>query len=234
MILWKSTPFFYGLKIEEQRILKTICLVMIGILLISIFPSVQGLSGSAFFMKTNSTAKIYANFTFPMTNNRTWNLSPGIYAAINGPPVTVDSRNMTITAEPNSFTGNKNYVNVTYTITAKNNTRGVYALFLYFCGLSPLVVGLNESAVNPTIFEKYFTASYSCPAMGGYTPEMKIVGYSSIISKTINININTTSKLSSEHSTQNNSQTDNILIPLLFGIPVAILCVVVVLKSGKK
>lgn len=207
---------------------------MSGILLLSVFPSVQGLSGSAFFMKTNSTAKIYANFTFPVINNRTWSLSPGIYTAINGPPVTVDSQNMTITAEPNSFTGNKNYVNVTYAITAKNNTKGVYALFLYFCGLSPLVVGLNESEVNPDIFEKYFTASYNCPAMSGYTPEMKLAGYSGIISKTININVNNTSEPSQEHGTHDNAQTNNILIPLLFVVPVAILCVVVVLKSGKK
>ncbi len=207
---------------------------MIAILLFSVLPSVQGISGSAFFMKTNSTVKIYAIFMFPMQNNRTWSLSPGIYATINGSPVTIDPRNMTIMAEPNSFTGNKNSVNVTYTITAKNNTKGVYVLFLYMCGLSPLVVGLNESEVNPTDFEKYLTAVYNCPAMGGYTPEMKIVGYSGIISKTININVNNTSKPSSEHGMQDNIQTNNILIPLLFGVPVAVLCVVVVFKSGKK
>ncbi|MGH2611680.1 MAG: hypothetical protein ACRDFB_01365, partial [Rhabdochlamydiaceae bacterium] len=197
-------------------------------------PSVQGLNGSALFMKTNSTAKIYANFTFPVPNNRTWSLSPGIYVTINGPPVTIDPRNMTIVVEPNSFTGNKNNATVTYTITAKNNTKGVYAAFLYFCGLSPLVVGLNESEVNPTVFEKYFTASYNCPAMYEDSPEMKIVGYSGMISKTIQINVNNASNLSSEHGTQDKIQTNTILLPLLFGIPVAVLCAVVVLKSGKK
>lgn len=207
---------------------------MIGILLISIFPSVQGLTGTAYFMKTNSTAKIYANFTFPVPSNKTWILSPGIYATINGPPVTIDSKNMTIMAEPNSFTGSKNYVVVTYTITAKNNTKGVYALFVYFCGLSPLVVSLNESEVHPEVFEKYFTAVYNCPAMSGDTPEMKIVGYSGMISKPIQINVNNTSKQPLEDIAQDKTQVNTILLPLLFVIPVVALCVVVVLKSGKR
>ena len=151
--------------------------------------TVPGIRGTALFMESNSTGKIYANFTFPELNNKTWNISSGVYASINdGAPITIDSKNMTITAEPNSFTGEKNNVIVTYTITAKNNTKGVYALFLYFCGLSPIVVGLNESEVNPVIFDKFFTAFYECPAGSEDMPTMKIVGYSGIISKTISIN----------------------------------------------
>ncbi|MDE1763900.1 MAG: hypothetical protein KGH88_06615 [Thaumarchaeota archaeon] len=98
----------------------SIIVIVVLSLLPSVFPSVEGISGQVLFMKTNSVAKIHANFTFPEQSNRTWSLSPGIYASIDGPPVTVDSRNMTIVAEPSSFTGNKNHVDVTYTITAIN------------------------------------------------------------------------------------------------------------------
>ncbi|MDE1876871.1 MAG: hypothetical protein KGH86_08640, partial [Thaumarchaeota archaeon] len=101
-------------------------------------------------------------------------------------------------------------------------------------GETPLIVGLNESEVKPEIYKQFFTASYNCPAMFDFTPKMKIVGYSGIISKTINIDANNTSKPSSEHGAQDNTQVNNILIPLLFGIPVSILCAVVVLKSRKK
>src|SRR5579864_143022 len=124
--------------------------------------SAQATSGPVLFLKSNSIGKIYANFTFPVLNNKTWNLtegitSPAIYPGINESPIPINSKNITIVAEPSSFTGNKNNVTVTYTITAKNDTRGVYALFLYFCGLSPLVVGLKDSEVNSMIFDKFFT-----------------------------------------------------------------------------
>lgn len=167
---------------------------MSGILLLSILPSVQGLSGSAFFMKTNSTSKIYANFTFPVPNNKTWNLSPGIYLPLTASPVQVDSSNMTIIADPNSFTAGKDNVTVTYAITVKNNTKGAFALFLYYCGETPLIVGLNESEVKPEIYKQFFTARYNCPAMFDFTPKMSLIGYSNMTYKRIDIDSNNTIK----------------------------------------
>ncbi|MDE1863692.1 MAG: hypothetical protein KGI33_12390 [Thaumarchaeota archaeon] len=71
----------------------SIIVIVILSLLPSVFPSVKGIGGQVLFMKTNSIAKIYANFTFPEPSNRTWNLSPGIYAAINGQQVSVTQPN---------------------------------------------------------------------------------------------------------------------------------------------
>lgn len=94
---------------------------------------------------------------------------------------------MTIVVEPDAIKADKNSIAVTYTITAKNNSKGVYALYLYFCGLQPLVIGLNESQVDPVIFNKYFTAVYDCPSMNS-DPDLKITGYSGILHKNIQIN----------------------------------------------
>lgn len=154
-----------------------------------VLPPVQGSSGSAFFMKTNSTAKIFANFTFTILDNKTWNLGPSILGDIHDPNP-FDSKDLTITVDPSSVTANKNNVTVTYTIIAKNNVKGVYASFLYYCGLSPLVVGLNESNVNPVIFNEFFTATYNCPAGSEDMPKMNLIGYSSMTSKIINTNSN--------------------------------------------
>ena len=37
---------------------------------------VEGYIYPALFMKSNSTAKMYVDFTFSMLNNKTWNLYP--------------------------------------------------------------------------------------------------------------------------------------------------------------
>ena len=153
-----------------------------------------GMSDSALFMKTNSTGTIYANFTFPVSNNKTWSLEPGIYLPLTASPVLADHNNMTITAEPSSFNAGKDNVTVTYEITAKNSTRGVYALFLYYCGETPLIVGLNESQVNPETYKQFFSAVYSCPAMLDYTPKMSYAGFSNIVLKRIDIGPNGTVK----------------------------------------
>lgn len=166
--------------------MKSLHLLPIAILLLSMLPSVNGINGSAFFMKQDSTAKIYANFTFPVLNNNTWNFRPEILSSLYDP--TPASNGLTINAVPSSFNMNESNLDVTYTITAKNNTKGVYALLLHFCGLSPLVVGLNESEINPEIFGKFFTATYECPAMFESTPKMNIMGYSNLVSKMITIN----------------------------------------------
>lgn len=160
---------------------------MSGILLLSVFPSVQGLSGSTFFMKTNSTAKIYANFTFNTPSNETVNLSPQISSSLYRPNVSTPGE-PSISVVSNSFTANKNNIGVTYTITAKGHARGVYSLSLYLCDFSPLVVGLNESEINPVLFSEFFNATYYGSCAPKIPSSMKIEGYSDIISKIIQIN----------------------------------------------
>lgn len=164
----------------------TIVLLSSYLLVTTIVPA-QGSEGSAFFMKENSSAKIFVNFTFPVLNNKTWNVSPLILGDIHDPNP-IDSKYITIVANPSSVTSNKTNSTVTYTITAKNNMKGVYSLFLYYCGLSPLVIGLNESDIDPMIFNEFFTASYNCPAGSGDMPSMSIVGHSNMIYKSINTN----------------------------------------------
>src|SRR2546428_8346591 len=151
----------------------------------------QVTSGSVLFMRPNSTGNIYANFIFHVLDNRTWTLEPQLHASLTDPN-SIIPKDLTIVAVPSSINANKSNVTVTYTITAKNDLKGVYALFLYFCGQFPLVVGLNESKVNPAVFDQFFNAMGSCPAGGESTPEMRIVGYSGIISKTISTNSSNT------------------------------------------
>ncbi|MGI0088355.1 MAG: hypothetical protein ACREBI_10440 [Nitrosotalea sp.] len=171
--------------------MKTLYLTIIVIVLlfqfIFFFTPVQGTSGYAYFMKQNSTAKIDAKFTFQLLNNETWKLKPQIFSSLYDP--SSEPTGMTISVLPNSFNANKSSISVTYTITAKPDTKGVYALFLFYCGLSPLVVGLNESQINPEIFNEFFIAGYMCPGIA--PPPMNITDYSNMVSKIINVNPNT-------------------------------------------
>ena len=148
-------------------------------------------SGQVLFMKSNSIGKIYANFTFHILDNQTRNLNPEIHTSLYDSN-SITSDNLSIIATPRSIIANKSNVDVTYTITAKNDVKGVYALFLYFCGQTPLAIGLNESEVNPAVFNQFFTAVNYCPAGGESTPEMNIIGYSGIISKNIYTNSSNT------------------------------------------
>lgn len=170
----------------NTRTIGVCAIILVISVSITQFTYVQGISNNALFMKSNSTAKIYANFTFPVLDNKTWNLSPKIFKNLQ------DSNSLdpdlNITSTPSSITSNKNSILVTYTITANGNTNGVYALFLYFCGLSPLVIDLNESEVNPVLIDKFFTTGYGCPAITSSTPGMTIAGYSNMVSKIIPTN----------------------------------------------
>ena len=168
----------------------TVTLILLSIIFTANLPNSHASTGTAFFIKTNSTGKIYANFTFPVINNKTWNLSPGIYPDIHSTEL-ITSKDLNITVNPDSITANKNNVPVTYTITAKNNITGTYALFLYYCGESPMVIGLNESNISSDTFNQFFNARYNCPSMSDSMPEINIVGYSNMISKIIDTSNNT-------------------------------------------
>lgn len=171
--------------------LSIVLIILLSLLLVTSIVPVQGSEGRVFFMKENSTAKIFTNFTFPVLNNKTWNISPSILADIHNPNP-LDSKYLTVTVNSSSVTANKYNSTVAYTITAKNNVKGVYPLFLYYCGLSPLVVGLNESDINSAVFNEFFTAVYNCPAGSEDMPKMNFIGYSNMISKNIDTDSNNT------------------------------------------
>lgn len=158
-------------------------------------PPVLGISGSALFMKSDSTAKIYADYTFRVLSNETWTLNPEIFTSMADP--NSQAKGITIVVSPSSFTGNTNHTKVVFTITAKGDSKGVYSLFLFFCGSSPLVVGLNESEVDPATLKDFFTATYMCPMETASTPDLNIVGYSGMVSKDITINPNNTINVTS-------------------------------------
>ena len=161
-----------------------------------VLPAAQGTTGNVLFMKSNSTGHIYADYTFQVLGNKTWNFMPEILASIHD-PTPLAPKDLFITAFPETIIENKNNTLVTYSITAKNNVKGVYALSLSFCGLTPLVVGLNESQVSPAVFNDFFSAVYNCPAMMDSVPNLNIVGYSGMISKIISTNPDNTNITSS-------------------------------------
>lgn len=171
-------------------------IVMIFLFSTMILPAAQGTTGYALFMKSNSTGKIYASYTFLKLNNQTWNFMPKILASTHDSNP-VAPKILIITAFPSTIIENKNNTSVTYTIMAKNNVKGVYALSIFSCGLTPLVVGLNESQVNPTIFNDFFSAEYQCPTITDSVPNLNIVGYSGMISKIISMNFDNTNITSS-------------------------------------
>src|SRR5574337_117955 len=156
---------------------------------------VLGISGSALFMKSNSTAKIYADYTFRALSNETWTLNPEIFTSMTDP--NSQAKGITIVVSPSSFTGNTNHTGAVFTINAKGDSKGVYSLFLFFCGSSPLVVGLNESEGDPATLKDFFTATYMCPMETASTPDLNIVGYSGMVSKDITINPNNTINVTS-------------------------------------
>ena len=163
---------------------------------IMVLPAAQGTTGYAFFMKSNSTGRIYTDYTFRELSNQTWNFIPEILASIHDSNP-LAPKDLIITAFPETIIKNKNHTSVTYTIMAKNNVKGVYALSIFSCGLTPLVVGLNESQVSPAIFNDFFSARYNCPAMTSSIPDLNIVDYAGMISKIISINPDNTNITSS-------------------------------------
>lgn len=177
----------YNMKILHISIIFVSCLSLTTIY--ANLPVAQGINGSAYFMKSNSTAKIYADFTTNVLDNQSWDIKPEIVTSLDD--FNTKPSGLTIDAQPSSFLNNMHHVHVTYTITAKDNVKGAYPLFLFFCGTSPLVVGLNESEVNPALYTKFFTAAYTCPAMSASMPVMSIIGYSGITSKILTIDHNT-------------------------------------------
>ncbi len=140
-------------------------------------------SGDMLFMKSNSNATIKINYLVNYPHNKTISTGIEIYDARAQYSEPMASSDLTVGAEPASIDLMKNNT-VTYTITAKNNVKGVYAMSLYSsCGKSPLVVGLNESDVLPSALFR-FAMPYHCGVISGEVSK-EIIGYNGITSKTV-------------------------------------------------
>src|SRR2546427_923983 len=150
----------------------------------------ETISDPVLFMKTNSTAEIFMKWNPYHLSSGTYNVTKEIYRTNSDDPNPIQSSDLTINSVLSTINLNTSSTIVTYTITAKNNIKGIYDIPLRFCGgYSPLlVIGLNESEVDPLIFYNYFAALPTCPA---YTPpaDQTIINYSGIISKDITVDI---------------------------------------------
>jgi len=136
-------------------------------------------------MKSNSVAQVVKQYTFQTLSNQTWKVE-GIIYDVNDAN-TPQNPNLIITANQSYIYLNKTTNTIAYTITAKNNLKGMYAMLPGICGESPFAIGLNESEIDPSLLLYFFKATYSCPAMGPNTPDERIVNMTGIISKEITI-----------------------------------------------
>lgn len=147
-------------------------------------------------MKTNSSAKLYIEFTFRYNGGA--EAYPRVYQYPDSFAVLTPADSISVVPTTNTFQGeSQSNFNVTYTITAKNNTSGTFQLFMGAgCtdgSFYPLVVGLNESKVNPQIYRNFNHGwkSLTCPPFQTVINHTKIIGYSGIIPKIVSDNSNT-------------------------------------------
>jgi len=168
-------------------------LFFISILIISVFviSNINGVNAQnqtirVYFMKSNSIAHIYMRLSSPLLNQT---IKTGIslydpHFVQNG---LLNLSDLTIVPNKPYFTLDHNSSVVDYTVTSKNNLRGIFGASIYECGLSPFDVGLNDSEINPAILVKFITAVYSCPVETPYSDHTDIVNMTGIISKEVNI-----------------------------------------------
>lgn len=118
--------------------------------------SADSIGGPVYFMKTNSTAKLYTEFSFREVGDTS--LKPEVYSF---PTTGTPLNSFTIVADPSQLNPKspQRNLDVTFTITAKNNITGTFGIFIGLpcTGIAwyPLVVGLNESKVDPTFITTY-------------------------------------------------------------------------------
>ena len=129
-----------------------------------------------FFMKSNSTAKIFVEYTSNEPNTGTMPSYSSVYVgdAKNFTPLTTSD--VTINADPSSIplTQGSN-TTVVYNITAKEGVKGVYWIFLsQFCRVMPLAIDMNSLTISPFDIPVQMGTMY-CPAQ---SLDGKILGIS--------------------------------------------------------
>jgi len=117
-----------------------------------------------FFMKSNSTAKIFVEYTSNEPNTGTMPSYSSVYVGKeNYTPLTASD--VIINADPSSIplTEGSDTI-VVYNITAKEGVKGVYWIFLaQFCRVMPLAIDINSLVISPFDIPVQM-GTMSCPA----------------------------------------------------------------------
>jgi hypothetical protein len=103
-----------------------------------------------FFMKSNSTAKIFVEYKSPFDNTGTMNSWSSVYVRkTDYTPLTTSD--VTISADPSSIPLTKDSdTTVLYSITAKGGVKGVYWIFLaQFCRVMPVAIDIDSLTISP-------------------------------------------------------------------------------------
>lgn len=129
-----------------------------------------------FFMKSNSTAKIFVEYTSNEPNTGTLPSYSSVYVGKGGNFTPLMTSDVTIIADPSSIPKNKGSdTRVVYTVTAKEGVKGVYWIFLVqFCRVMPLAIDINSLTISPFDIPVQ-TGIMHCPAQ---FLEGKILGIS--------------------------------------------------------
>ncbi len=178
-------------------VVRVFCLsLIIIVLLLSIISNsafAQENGTLVYFMKKNSSAKLYLKVMFSADTN------VPLYPIMYKYPEIINlyhNSSIGIIPTPSSVqSSSQSSYNVTYTITAKSNIAGTFELDVGGCTNStfvPLVMGLNESQVDPQIYRNFHTGwvSMSCPPVDAFISQIYVIGYSGL-----------TTKIASENST---------------------------------
>jgi len=170
--------------------MKFLYLSLIALGIIFIFStSAYALPFPVLYMKSNTIGHIYVEYSTGH-HNQTIKLGPmDIYDANLTNHVPLNFTDLSVIPNSTSITLDSNSAIVDYTVTAKNNLNGVYALPVEhftdrssvvwddplkktirgyskaLCYMIPLSIGLNSSQVNQDTLDKFvfFNASENCP-----------------------------------------------------------------------
>ncbi|MGI0069814.1 MAG: hypothetical protein ACREAN_06125, partial [Nitrosopumilaceae archaeon] len=128
-----------------------------------------------FFMKSNSTAKIFVEYKSPFDNTGTMHSWSSVYVGkTDFTPLTTSD--VTISADPSSIPLTQGSdTTVVYSITAKEGVKGVYWIFLaQFCGVMPVAIDIDSLTISPFDIPVH-TGTMNCPAQ---LLDAKILGIS--------------------------------------------------------
>lgn len=135
------------------------------------------------FMKSNSNGTIAINYIVNYPHNSTMNTKFALYHSNLQDLQSLTSNDLTIKAKPETINLLENNT-VEYTVTAKNNIKGVYTIAGPQCFRYPLVVGLNETEIpSSTLFG--LSMPIHCYEIPSDAPQIKIINYDGMILKNV-------------------------------------------------
>jgi hypothetical protein len=155
----------------------------------------QTVTGTVYFMKSNSNATIVMRTVFHPQANETFNV-PGIIFGSNPQNLILKGPDLTITANQTLMYMNKTN-DIAYTLIAKNNLKGIFTLIDRSCGGDLFDIGLNESEIDPSILLRSFKGVTMCPP---FPPEVEIIKMTGIVAKYITLDLTKISPLKQQNA----------------------------------